>query len=118
MFGSFPLNTNPLFPVLSKKERISRPDFSKRPIRTGRFAFGSFKVLPGAPGAAVVVSKKTCKTAPARNRLRRRVYSILRPLIRVGALARPVIIYPNKLALTAPFQDLKKELEKCLGVSV
>lgn len=100
--------------MLSKKERVSRLTFQKRPARTGRFIYGSIKGFEGHPSGAVVVSKKVCKTAPERNKLRRRIYSIIRPLIRTGALTNVVVVYPNALALTAPFQELKKELEKAL----
>ncbi|MES2134732.1 MAG: ribonuclease P protein component [Patescibacteria group bacterium] len=104
--------------MLSKKERVSRLTFQKRPVRTGRFIYGSIKGFEGDPAGAVVVSKKVCRTAPARNKLRRRIYNILRPLIRTKALQGNVIVYPNALAMKAPFQELKKELEKRLGVSV
>lgn len=100
--------------MLSKKERVPRIAFTVRPISTSRFLYGSIKGFLANPAAAVVVSKKVCKTAPLRNKVRRRVYSILRPLIRAGTLKRAVIVYPNKEAVTAPFQDLKKSLIEAL----
>jgi len=100
--------------MLSKKERVSRLTFQKRPVRTGRFMYGSIKGFEGHPSGAVVVSKKVCPTAPERNKLRRRIYNIIRPLIRTGAVAGVVVVYPNSAARTAKFSELKKELEKAL----
>ncbi len=101
--------------MLAKEERVSRLDFAKRPTAVVRFIYGSIKGFSGTPSGAVVISKKTCPTAPERNKIRRRIYSIIRPLIRSGALTKPVIVYPNKAATIARFQDLKQELEKCLA---
>ncbi len=101
--------------MLAKKERVPRLMFTKRPTRTGRFLYGSIKEFSGPPAAAVVVSKKVCKTAPMRNRTRRRVYSIVRGLLRRGIVKKTIIIFPTKDAATAPFQDLQKELERVLS---
>ncbi len=68
--------------MLARKNRLSRTDFDVL-LKTGR-AFHcpalSLRVAktPGASRFSVVVSKKTAKTAVLRNRIRRRLYSLLR----------------------------------------
>lgn len=65
--------------------------------------------MGGAPKAAVVVSKKICPNAVSRNKLRRRIYAILRPVLSGGS-RYSIIVYPNKKALVAPFQKLRAAL--------
>ncbi len=101
--------------MLKKSERLSRSRLSERSLARRSFAFGTITFLPGGPGAAVVVSKKISRTAIARNKIRRRVYSVVQRCIREGQLTRSVVIYPNKTALTAPFAALKAALEKALA---
>ena len=104
--------------MLNKKARISRVEFGRKPIRSKVFAFGSIKILPGTKGAgAVVISKKTCRTAVGRNKVRRRFYSLLAGLERSGRLTSPVVIYPNKAALSASFGDLREAVQKLLANS-
>jgi len=102
--------------MLSKKERVSRDDFGRQAMRVTRFLYGSIKEFSGKPSGAVVVSKKITPTAVARNKIRRRIYGIIRALIRKGALEKSVVVYPNKEALKAPFKDLKEALEKALRI--
>lgn len=64
---------------------------------------------------AIIISKKVLKHAMDRNRARRRLYEIVRPMIndfnRTVDLA--VIIYkPN--VITAPHDELVAEVNKCL----
>jgi ribonuclease P protein component len=67
--------------MLAKNERLNRADFSKY-FASGRRTHGKYLTtihtpLPGFVGS-VVVSKKVAKKAHDRNRIRRRLYSILR----------------------------------------
>ncbi len=102
--------------MLKKNERLSRARFAKKPFKRREFAYGSVSFSEGEPGAAVVVSKKTCPTAVGRNRLRRRVYSVLRPLIRSGKVKSALIVYPRRTALEAPFGSLQSALISALAL--
>lgn len=96
--------------MLKKSERIKRAGFSNRPLRRKRFRFGSIAFLTEPPRAAVVVSKKTCPKAVDRNRLKRRIYAILRGFIRQQKLHAGVIIYPTREALRTPSQELSQSI--------
>jgi ribonuclease P protein component len=74
------------------------------------FPYGSMKLIGGPPRGAVVISKKVAKTAPVRNRIRRRVYAILRGAFKTGEGSGSIIVYPNKDALSAPFQELERSI--------
>jgi|GEM_PF-1167958 len=102
--------------MLSKSERLGARGMKARVIRSGRFRFGSVKILATPPAAAVVVSKKVSPSAPVRNRIRRRLAAILRALIRSGAVSGGVIVYPDKSILLAPTTELRTELERALGI--
>lgn len=96
--------------MLPKAKRLVRSDFARRPARTLPFAFGSVKIFPGEPKAAVVISKKVCSTATGRNLLRRRIYAIVRPFILEGRAKGQVIVFPNRAAVSVPFAELKSAL--------
>jgi ribonuclease P protein component len=101
--------------MLPKAQRLSRSDFSSRSLRSAPFAFGSLKFVKGKPAVAVVVSKKVCPLAVSRNKLRRRVYDALRPWVQSGQMNSALIVYPNKKAAAASFQELKTALESALA---
>jgi ribonuclease P protein component len=67
--------------MLSKKERLNRTQFSTF-FAKGRRFHGLYTTLIVSPHnqflASVVVSKKVFKLAHDRNRIRRRIYSLLR----------------------------------------
>lgn len=100
--------------MLAKKERLPRAHFAKRPVATVRFLYGSIRKVGTEAGIAVVVSKKTSRTAVKRNLVRRRFYNILRPLVRSGRLRGSYVVYPNKEALEATFADLERTLHATL----
>ena len=103
--------------MLSKEERVRTRGMKAPVLRTGRFAYGGFKVLAlPAPCGAVVVSKKVSRSAPARNRLRRRIAAILRTLIRAGALEGGIVVYPDTRSLAASSAELRAALERALKV--
>ncbi|MBI3573943.1 ribonuclease P protein component [Candidatus Kaiserbacteria bacterium] len=100
--------------MLPKAQRLSRKDFLKRPLRAIAFPYGSVKIFFGDARAAVVISKKTAPKAVTRNALRRRIYSILQPLLVGVGTQHGFIVYPNKKALTAPFPELRDAIQKVL----
>ena len=102
--------------MLARHERIPREVLTRPPATRRSFRFGVMIFLNiSNVAAAVIVSKKVCKTATARNRVRRLVHHILRSLIRTGGLSRSVIVFPNVAALTAPFALLKEEIQNAIA---
>ena len=63
--------------------------------------------------AAVVVSKKVIKNAVYRNRIRRRIYEYIRPILGENASSLDiVIIVTSGEMLTIPHQELVSQLDK------
>ena len=103
--------------MLPKKTRLGTTGFKQKPLRTGRFLFGSFRIISApSPMAAVVVSKKIAATAPERNHLRRRLYVALKPIITKLPVGTGIILYPTINARVAPLGVISAELEKVLEV--
>jgi RNase P protein component len=94
--------------------RLPRERITESGVRR-QFAYGSLKLLPPPLGAAVVVSKKVFKTAPLRNRIRRRISSLLTLFIREGVLRSAVVVYPNASALRASFPRLTEALRAAVS---
>lgn len=106
--------------MLPRKNRITRKDFPSRDMRGFRVFSPLFSAVfyqtSGKSSlqsrASVVVSKKTAKTAVARNTLRRRFYDLLAPYFKDLPVPTMVVIYPKIDAQKAPFSTLKSEVEK------
>lgn len=71
--------------MISKLHRFSGPSSIRYVLRKGRVIRGSYVNVRYAKNsrtndfrASVVVSKKVTKSAPKRNRIRRRIYEIIR----------------------------------------
>lgn len=71
---------------------------------------------PASYRAAVVVSKKVTKSAPKRNRIRRRLYELMRTEMGAQVLGYDIVIivFSDKLA-TMPPQELKAHLSEVLA---
>jgi ribonuclease P protein component len=100
--------------MLPKKNRISKENFPS-PKRQGFRVFSQLFSVVFYKGEeeirmAVVVSKKIAKTAVMRNRIRRKMYSILREGTKRTNKKGTLVIYPKKEALTAKFSVLEKEV--------
>lgn len=69
----------------------------------------------GKMRAAVVVSKKVAAKAPTRNRIRRRIFEILRqlPELKNEPVDMVISVHSDKLA-SMPAETLKKQLIKLL----
>lgn len=65
---------------------------------------------------AVVVSKKIEPTAVGRNRIRRRLYELLKERLAHFPEGSAAVIFAKKEAVGAPFEELKSTVEKILGV--
>ncbi len=104
--------------MLPKKNRISRKDFpahSRQGFRVSSPLF-SGTVYPNKEGVrvSVVVSKKTAKTAVARNYLRRIFYEAVSEYIKNFSISVLIVFYPKIDAQKTQFIVLKKEIEKAL----
>jgi ribonuclease P protein component len=62
--------------------------------------------------AAVVVSKKTARRASVRNRIRRRVYALLAPLMKPDT--GTIVVFPKAEALRALADEMSAELREAL----
>ncbi len=99
--------------MLPRQNRLSRAALLTKPTRRARFKYGSVAYLSHiSRGYAVVVPKKVSKTAPARNKMRRRIYAAIKNVD--GRYTGGVVIYPTIEALKAPFSDLQKSLADIL----
>lgn len=104
--------------MLPKKNRISKeafPSSNMKGIRVFSPLFsGVIYKNEGLSRAAVVVSKKIAKTAVVRNRIRRRFYAAIAPLLKNTDKGGLIVFYPKKEVATVPFPILKSEIEATL----
>ena len=86
-----------------------------RPLRGQYFGIKTAKNRQNTYRVAVVVSKKVAKSAPKRNRIRRRVYEAVRLLAPKYLTNQDVIIniYDDKF-LELPFDQILKSVERQL----
>ena len=81
-------------------------------VRAAKMSLVFVPNLKGCTRVAVVVSKKVEKTAVGRNRIRRRIYEVIRKNFELVPKATDyVFVVFSRDVLTMPF----KELEKTLG---
>ncbi|OHA88175.1 MAG: ribonuclease P protein component [Candidatus Zambryskibacteria bacterium RIFCSPHIGHO2_01_FULL_43_27] len=106
--------------MLPKKNKISIRMFPKerRPIKS----MGSdslslsvfFQTKDDVPRASVVISKKIAKTAVERNKIRRRIFSILRKHITSARDGSLLVFHAKKPVLHKKFADLEVEIQNLL----
>jgi ribonuclease P protein component len=108
--------------MLPRKQRIRKNSFRDL-LGGGRSATSgplTVRVYGGLKSetaqVAVIVSKKIAKTAVLRNKMRRRVYSALRPLISTLKSNR-YLVYSKKEILDISFDELKKVCKEVLSKS-
>jgi ribonuclease P protein component len=98
--------------MLPKSERLTKEDF--KTLKTKIVYRGIFidvaKTSHKEALFACIVSKKTLKKAVDRNKVRRRIYSLLKEKDLDPTLS--LIVYPKKESLIVPFIQLKEELQK------
>lgn len=103
--------------MLPKRERLSRKDFD-RFFKTGRRYQNEYYTLvyTAHPSfhASVVVPAKVEKRATRRNKIRRRVYDIVRHCVDVRERGGVCIVLVKSPALTASYDELKLALEALL----
>ena len=104
--------------MLSKEERLKRVDFNRFFSSGRRFHHAYFTLIYApypSPHIAVVVSKKIANRATARNKIRRKMYDILRHHIRSADHAGICILIVKKEALTASHSALREALISMFG---
>lgn len=105
--------------MLTKSQKLDREHYQKTTTQSSVVAspLFSFRYKKGQEGFSrfsVTVSKKNAKTAILRNKIRRKVYAILKelyPSIQKGSWG---IFYPNAHAITADTTTLTLEIKKLL----
>ena len=89
--------------------------FSARRSLSGRFVRMAFVPAIGSQSRlGIITSTKVSKKATVRNRLRRRVRSIMGPTL---PLLRPpidMVVMCQPAAATAPFKDFESDVRACL----
>ena len=83
-------------------------------VRTRVFQLRHLKRHEGEFKAAVVVSKKVSKSAPLRNRIRRRVYEQLRTNFKIKDDTSLIISVFHKDVATMPAKKLEEQLQELL----
>ena len=108
--------------MLPRKNRITKEAFPSSQVRGLRIFSPLFSGViyknDGLTRVAVVVSKKTAKTAVVRNRIRRRFYAALAHFLKDTDKGYLMVFYPKKEVATAPFPLLKSEVETTLRKSL
>ncbi len=108
--------------MVSKENRFHGQGSVRYVLRRGQTARGSSLTLKYVRKqrhanwrAGVVVSRKVCKSSPKRNRIRRRIYEVLRtwdPPI-PGDADLIVLVFDESVA-TMPSETLKEQLKQLL----
>lgn len=90
--------------------RLSRAHFAPSgPEKRVASAHFSLSVRPASKGmGAVVVPKKVARLSVTRHRLKRQIYSVMRPKLNTPGI---YIVYARPGSASLPFQTLKEELE-------
>lgn len=107
--------------MLAERQRLSRAELADA-MKTGKRVHGtlfscSLKKVLGDGKASVVVSKKIAKTAVARNRVRRRVYAVLRERALIPHSTH-CVLFLKLGAMTAEREVMAKEFERLLKKTV
>lgn len=108
-------------PMLSKNRRLVKAFFKDPGRRVGSFSSPLFSATAYAPArslinrCAVVVSKKTEKTAVSRNRLRRRLYAVLaEALPQTPNLGLRIVFYPTRTLSAASVTEIRGAVRDAL----
>jgi RNase P protein component len=98
--------------MLPRRERLSRAQFPKGRGASFAFSFGTVRVFPSQDfRTAVVISKKTIRSAVFRHKGKRKGYDALASL-KEGQGPAGYVFYPNREVLTTSVAVMKNELGK------
>ncbi|MFA6095791.1 MAG: ribonuclease P protein component [Candidatus Paceibacterota bacterium] len=105
--------------MLSKKQRLSRKEAEA--LKNGRSVVRtliSMRFIP-AQGTriSVSVSKKVSPSAVVRNRIRRRTYATLSPLLASISQDASIMLFPKKEFYSMSVEEMKAALADILGKS-
>ena len=103
--------------MLAKKERLSREAFSRFFVAGKRHHTTLFQIIYTPHPtfhASVVVSKKIAKTAVLRNKLRRRIYDIVRRQRVATGMTGVYIFITKPEVVKTTFTELKAQVEAAL----
>lgn len=104
--------------MLSKKERLSRKEFSRffsMGRRTHTTLFQIVYTHHNTLHVSVVLSKKFVRSAVLRNKIRRRIYDIVRQHRKTtGVVGVYIIIIKSSTIHQKTYQELKKEVIDCI----
>ena len=98
--------------MLPRRLRLARRAFPLKGARDGSPHFSLLSGPSGAGGASAVVSKKVARRAVARNLLRRRMLSVLRPYALPG---RYLVVYARGGSAELSYAELSAELSGLLA---
>lgn len=100
--------------MLPKKNKLDRVQFAKfvglNPLSVFNRG-GTLKYLPQGDLFSVVVSSKHCRRAVARNRAKRRAYSVFQALKKEYIAPLSGILYLSKHAYLLPFSEFETLLK-------
>ncbi|HSE56874.1 MAG TPA: ribonuclease P protein component [Candidatus Paceibacterota bacterium] len=103
--------------MLPKKNKLPRAAFSELLAQNPISVFnrvGTLKYIPHSGSFSVVVSAKHCKRAVARNKVKRRVYSLIQVFKKEYTTPLSGILYLSKHAYMMPFSELKILVQELL----
>lgn len=64
---------------------------------------------------ACVISKKRCKLATQRNRIRRKILHALQHLLTTNKIKGHFVIYPKAIKHTTSYQEIEEEINKAFA---
>ena len=98
-------------PRRSVGQKLAQRVLSSGKSVSGLFFRAVFEQFPGEESrSSVIVSKKVAKTAPARNRIKRRARAILAGCLPELTPGSTVLLFARPNARTATHEDLKKDV--------
>lgn len=106
--------------MFPRKNRISKQKDFKRIFQKGGFARGKYLDCRaadnrlGLPRFAVIVSSKVSKKAVVRNRVRRRIYALLREFFKDSELNKDIAVLVRQDISKADFAEIRADLKQCL----
>lgn len=106
--------------MFSRINRFHGHNSLRNVYQTGKSAYSQRAKLMWVPAGslrvAVVVSKKVHKSAVVRNRIRRRLYEILRTYMLENGVAKAsiVLVVQNESLATAPAEEVREEIVSLL----
>lgn len=98
--------------MLPRRERVSRAQFPKGRGVSFAFPFGSVRIFPAEHfRVAVVISKKTIRSAVFRHKGKRKGYDALQALKELRGAAA-YVFYPNREVITTSVATMKQVFVK------